>query len=203
MNLIKKLSKFLNDYYLNHINYIYLHIKKMQLPKWLDLDEPETFSEKIIYLKLRYRHPNANMYADKLFVRDFISSKIGSKYLIPLIKVYNHPSEINFDDLPQRFVLKLNHGSGMNIICKNKNKLNRKKSLELINRWYKQDYSEIGREYQYKGIKPIVYAEKYMENNKEKGDLNDYKIFCFNGVPKFIQVDIGRYSEHKRAFYDL
>lgn len=201
MNKIRKLFGVFGEYTYNYINYTYLHLKKGQIPKPLNLSNPKTFSEKIIYLKINYRHPNAQKYVNKLAVRNYVSENVGEKYLIPIIKVYEKTSDINFKELPNQFVLKLNHGSGMNIICKDKDNLDESEAMNKLKEWYNQDYFEAGGEYQYGGIEPKVFAEKYMATDEES--LKDYKVFCFNGEPKFIQVDVGRYTNHKRAFYDL
>lgn len=203
MKLLRKLAKITGPYFYNYINYIYLHLKRGQIPKPLNLATPKTFNEKLIYLKLNYRHPNAHIYADKLAVREYVKNKVGDEYLIPIIKVYDQPDDIKFEELPKQFVLKLNHGSGMNIICKDKSKLDKITALKNLEKWYSQNYYEVGGEYQYSDITTKVFAERYMETKSGSGDLNDYKIFCFDGVPKFVQVDVDRFDNHKRAFYDL
>ena len=109
--------------------------------------------------------------------------------------------EINLEDLPESFVLKGTHGSGCNIICKDKSKIDWKIELNRMRRWVKRDYSLSGREWCYKGIKPRVICERYLEESEEYG-IADYKIFCFNGQPKLIQIDTDRFHKHVKNYYD-
>lgn len=201
-DLHKKILASSGDYLYNLVCYYYLHLKKGYFPKRPDFAKPKTFNEKIIHLKNYCKHPNAQLYTDKFLVRNFVSSAIGSQYLIPLIGVYKKASEIDFSALPEKFVLKANHGSGWNIICKDKSKLNIPNTIKLLNKWLGINYYDMGRDYTYKTIEPKIVAEILMET-KNGGDLKDYKIFCFNGEPIYIQVDVDRSTNHTRAFFDL
>lgn len=161
----------------------------------------EYFGEKIQWIKL---HGNLEKYknlVDKYKVREYVSERIGKKYLIDIISVYNQADEINFEELPEKFVLKLNTGSGYNVICRDKHKLDIKKTVRKLNKWMKQDYEKIKKEPQYKGIKKKIICEEYLEN--KKGNLLDYKFFCFNGKVEFIEVDFDRFENHAMNFYDL
>jgi hypothetical protein len=138
------------------------------------------------------------MLADKVLVRPFVANAIGEKYLVPCLGVYKSVDEIDFDALPNRFILKTNHGSGWNMICKDKNTFDRKKAARLFKRWLWFNAYYLSREKQYKNIKPLIICEALLEY-----EIYDYKFFCFNGSPNFLQVDIDRFSDHKRAFYDM
>ena len=133
-------------------------------------------------------------------MRLYIAKTIGDTYLIPLLGIYNSVEEINWDLLPNKFVLKCTHGSGANIICMDKNKLDIQASKMKLNKWMKRSWYWFGREWSYKNVKPRIICEKYMVDESDK-ELKDYKIFCFNGEPKLIQVDFNRFAEHKRNIY--
>lgn len=161
----------------------------------------EYFGEKIQWIKLYGNLETYKDLVDKYRVREYVEKKIGKKYLTEIIKVYSSTNEINFEELPDRFVLKLNTGSGYNIICKDKEKINRKKVIKQLNNWLKEDYFKIKKEPQYKNIEKKIICEKYMEN--KRGELLDYKLFCFNGKAEFIEVDFDRFENHAMNFYDL
>lgn len=181
--------------------YYYEHFKHRKFPKYPNFSKPKTFNEKIIWLKLNKLYNNAYILADKYLVRDYIKDKIGDKYLIPLIGVFSNSKEINFNSLPNSFVLKTNHGSGWNILCDKKKDLNEYEIKRKLDYWLNLNYYNIGLEYQYKKIKPLIICETYLTNNKSN-PLIDYKLFCFNGLVKYIQVDIDRFTNHTRKFYD-
>ena len=154
------------------------------------------------WLKLNWKDPLATKCADKYLVREIVKEKIGEEYLNDLIGVYDSVDEIDIDKLPSKFVLKGTHGSGFNIICKDKTKMNWKEEFKKMERWLKRNYYLKKREWVYKDIKPRIICEKYLEE-KEAGELKDYKVFCFDGEPKLIQVDFDRFKEHKRNLYTL
>ncbi|MFC3904071.1 ATP-grasp fold amidoligase family protein [Clostridium disporicum] len=166
----------------------------------LDLSDPKTFGAKIHWIK---KYGNIERYkdlVDKYRVREYIEQMIGDKYLVKLYGVYESTSEINIDNLPNSFVLKCNQGSGEVIICKDKSRFDWNKARKLLDEWIEIDYYSITKEVQYKDIERRIICEEYLED--ESGSLRDYKIFCFNGVPKYIQVDSDRFSDHKRDFYN-
>ena len=166
----------------------------------LKKDRIEYFGEKIQWLKLYGNLETYEDLADKYLVRDYVEKEIGSKYLIELIDVYDSTKEINFDQLPKSFVLKLNTGSGCNIICKDKDYFDKDKAIKKLNKWLKEDFSKQKKEPQYKNIKKKILCEKYMEDNQ--GQLLDYKFFCFNGKVEFLKVNFDRFEGHKINFYD-
>lgn len=166
--------------------------------KGLNLKHPSTFNEKLNCLKLLDYYYDYSVFADKYAVREFVIQRIGREYLIPLLGVYNSAEEINFDILPQEFILKTNHGSGWNIICLDKGQLNLKKTKQKLNKWLKYNAYYLSREKQCKNIKPLILCEKLLQFN-----IYDYKFFCFKGEPFLVQVDIDRFTNHKRAFYNM
>lgn len=164
--------------------------------KPLNLNNPTTFNEKIQWLKLYYRNPLLTICSDKLRVRDYVKEKIGVRYLNELLKIYNHPREINWFELPRQFVLKLNHDSGSVAIIKDKNTANKEKVTKKLSYRYRINYGKFNQEWGYINIKPkVLLVEKYL------GEVRDYKVFCFNGVPKMIQVDLDRFTNHTRNLY--
>lgn len=183
-----------------------LYIKWMFLfykGKKLNLKNPKTFNEKIQFLKLYVNTPDdCTIMADKYEVREYITSKIGAEYLIPLIGVWNNFDEIDFSKLPDKFVLKTTHDSGGVFVCKDKSRINMKAVKDNFERRLNIDYYKIGREQQYKNVPHRIIAEKFMVD--ESGtDLKDYKFFCFNGEPKILKVDFEREIEHRANYYDL
>ncbi len=159
----------------------------------LSLAFPQTFNEKLQWLKLYDRQPEYTVMVDKYKARDYISEKIGSQYLIPLLGVWNHPDEIDFDALPDKFVLKCNHNSGRGMcICKDKSTLHRKKVKANLKRGLHQDYYLTGREWPYKDVPRKIIAEQFMKS--DAGGLTDYKVHCFNGEPKLILVCKDRFT---------
>lgn len=164
---------------------------KSKFGKELNLENPQTFNEKQQWLKLYYRRPDYTMMADKYAVRPYIAEKIGEEYLVPLLGVWDDPDDIDFDALPEQFVLKCNHNSGLGMcICKDKSKLNVEKVKAELKKGLAEDYSVASREWQYRDIPRKIIAEKYMkdaEQNEQTGIIN-YKVSCFNGEPKYIYV---------------
>lgn len=159
----------------------------------LNLDNPQTFNEKLQWLKLYNRRPEYTMMADKFLVRDYIAKTLGEKYLIPLLGVWDDPDEIDFDALPDRFVLKCNHNSGLGMcICKDKSKLDFEKVRKDLRRGLKQDYYLTGREWPYRDVPRKILAEEYLEVSGD--DLPDYKFHCFNGKVRLILVCCDRFS---------
>jgi len=169
--------------------------------KRLDINNPCTFNEKLQWLKIYDKNPLYNMFVDKYEVREHISKTIGSEYLIPLYGIWDKVDEIDFNKLPESFALKCTHGSTSNIICRSKENLSIIDAKESLNKWLRKNWYWFGREWPYKDVRPRIMAEKYMTDETD-AELMDYKIFCFNGVPKIIQVHFNRHSNHKANFYD-
>lgn len=174
---------------------------KKRTGKILNLNNPKTFNEKIQWLKLYDNSPLKTKLADKYLVREWIKEEIGEEYLIPLLGVWDNFDDIDFDKLPESFVLKANHGCAWNIIVKDKTKFDKTKAKKKFDKWMKRNYAyKAGLELQYKDITPKIIAEKYIVDSK--GELNDYKTLCFNGEPKFIWIDCGRFKNRTENIYD-
>lgn len=167
----------------------------------LNLKNPLTFNEKLQWLKLYNRQPEYTVMVDKVKAKEYVAEKIGPKYIIPTLGIWDDPDDIDFDVLPNQFVLKCNHNSGLGMcICKDKSKLDIPKVKANLRRGLKQNYFLYGREWPYKDVPRKILAERFMVD--ESGiELKDYKVFCFDGEPEVIEVDYGRFTEHKRNFY--
>lgn len=165
----------------------------LSLRKKLQLNPPVLYNEKLQWLKLYDRRPEYVTMVDKYAVKDYVANIIGKEYVIPSICRYETPQKIEWDKLPNQFVLKTNHDGGGNgiVVCKNKNELNKRKALRELSRSFNRNTYLIGREWPYKQVKRCVFAEQYMEDNTTK-DLRDYKFFCFNGEVKALFVATNR-----------
>jgi len=168
----------------------------------LNLDSPEGFNQKLQWLKVRWYDPLAIQCADKLTVREYVTVKIGEKYLNELYGQYDSFESIDFNELPDTFVLKTNHGSGSIILCQDKCSFDKPEASRKFKKWLKTNYYWFSREWVYKTIKPRIIAERFLldENNQPP---RDYKIYCFHGEPKLIVVIIDRFSSPKENYYDL
>ena len=174
---------------------------KQKLGKELDLKNPKTYNEKIQWQKLYDNDKKRTIYSDKYLVRAFVKNTIGEKYLVSLLGVWNKFSEIDFDKLPQKFVLKANHGCGWNVVVIDKSKIDYLDLYEKFDKWMNINFAyRVGLEMQYKDINPKIIAEEYLENFE--GDVYDYKVFCFNGKAKYIMFLSDRKKSLKMAFYD-
>ncbi|WP_078429777.1 ATP-grasp fold amidoligase family protein [Alkalihalobacterium alkalinitrilicum] len=174
---------------------------RARLGKELNLRNPNTFNEKLQWLKIYDRNPKYTTLVDKYEVRKHVSNTIGKEYLIPLLGVYDKVDEIDITTLPNEFVLKCTHDSGGIVICKNKNNFDVELAREKLRRSINKNYFYQYREWPYKNVNPKIVCEKYMVDESGK-ELKDYKIFCFNGEPKIIQVDFNRFTGHTRNLYD-
>lgn len=178
---------------------------KRRTGRHINFKNPITFNDKLQWIKLYDRKEQYINMADKYEAKKIVSELIGEKYIIPTLGVYDTFDEIDFDALPQQFVLKCTHNSGNLCICKDKDKFDYDSAKKELEQGLKKDYSWLGREWVYKKIPHRIIAEQYMED--ESGyELKDYKIFNFTGggygANQIIQVDYGRFSEHKRRFYN-
>lgn len=184
----------------------YLEIAyRIAMGKKLPLDNPQTYNEKLQWLKLYDRKPIYTQMVDKVEAKKYAASIIGEQHIIPTLGVWERFDDIDFDKLPNQFVLKCTHDSGGLVICKDKAKLNKERARSIINGCLKNNYFWGQREWPYKGVKPRILAEKYMVD--ESGyELKDYKWFCFGGEPKalFIATDRSNPNEDtKFDFFDM
>lgn len=184
---------------------IFLKIKYyLKMGKRLDVNNPKTFNEKLQWLKINDQKPEYTNMVDKYLVRKYISNKIGEEYLIDLLGVYNNFDEIDFNSLPDQFVLKPNHTSGDVFICKDKTSINFPQLRKQVNNWLKCNYYWVHREWPYKNIQPKIICEKFMVDDSGV-ELKDYKIMCFNGKAKCLFVGLNRNSPTglNVDFYDM
>lgn len=171
----------------------------------LDLDNPKTYNEKLQWLKLHDRNPLYTKLVDKYEVKKYVAEKIGSRYVIPTLGVWDSFDQIDFDSLPNQFVLKCTHDSGGLVICKEKRLFDIEYARRKINSSLRQNYYYVHREWPYKNVKPRIIAEEYMEDTIT-GELRDYKFFCFGGIPKALFIASDRQdltTDTKFDFYDM
>ena len=212
---MNKILKYLKNpnlilYKLDTLNLIRINDKKylktfykIRMDKELNLDNPKSFNEKLQWLKLYDKNPEYTKLVDKYEVKKIVSEKIGEEYVIPTLGVWDNFDEIDFDKLPNEFVLKCTHDSGSVVICTDKTKLDISSIKEKINECLRKNYYYSGREWPYKNVKPRIIAEKYMRDG-ENLDLKDYKLMCFNGKVKCSFVCSNRNSKKGLCvnFYD-
>lgn len=209
LNKLNRLEKCIQNGVNNYEELLTKEQYKMELCQWyrnafreeLDLDNPVTYNQKIQWMKLYGMTPLITELVDKYTVREWVSKKIGEKYLIPLLGVWDHFDEIEFEKLPKQFVLKCNHGSGWNDIITNKDAWNKYAARKKFDRWMNMNFAyHGGLELQYKDIVPRIMAEKYMVDSN--GEFNDYKFMCFDGKVKLFWVDTDRATDHRRDVFD-
>ena len=172
---------------------------KARVGKKLDLKNPKTFNEKIQWLKIHDHNPVYTDLVDKYKVRAYVAEKIGESYLIPLLGVWDHAEDIDFNNLPNQFVLKCNHDSGSVIVCKDKSKFDREAAVKSLSWHLKQNLYWWGREWPYKNIQPKVIAEQYLEDSSTK-ELRDYKFFVIGGEVKALFVATDRQADSPTTF---
>ena len=179
-----------------------LKFYKKATGKDLNLENPITLSEKLNWYKLNGRIPLMQQCADKIAMREYVTEKGYSDCLNEIHGVYTRVKDIDIDALPEKFALKAAHGSHMNIIVTDKSKENWKQHKMMMSTWLRQNIAWGGREWVYKDMPRRIVAEKYLED--ASGELRDYKFFCFNGKPAYMQYDSGRYhGMHLRNYYDM
>ncbi|MBR4961232.1 MAG: glycosyl transferase [Clostridia bacterium] len=217
MNFVRKIVKYLTHprkiiVYLNSHGFGRLFPDEFYLKclyrecigKKLDLENPETFNEKLQWLKLHNRRPEYTVMVDKYAVKDYIAEKIGGEYSIPTLGVWESFDDIDFNALPEKFVLKCTHDSGGLVICRDKSTFDREAARKKICRSLKRNYYWFGREWPYKNVKPQILAEQYMEEKNKRSiaeSLNVYKVFTFGGKPRLIQMIQGDKTVHEVIDY--
>ena len=173
---------------------------KARMGKELNLNNVKTYNEKLQWLKLYNRNPMHTMMVDKIKVKDYVAKKIGNQYIIPTLEIWNNPNQINFEELPNKFVLKCNHNSGKGMcICKNKANLNFKLVKKDLFKGLKEDYYLKSREWPYKNVPRKILAEKYIEDRE--GKLIDYKFFCFDGFVYCVMACTERQTGNPKFFF--
>lgn len=173
-----------------------------RFPNWKN---PKTYSEKLQWLKLYDRNPEYTKMVDKYAVKDYVANKIGGEYVIPTLGVWDRPEDIEWDKLPNQFVLKTTHGGGNDgvVICRDKATFDKQHAVDLLNKDLKSDLYIVWREWPYKNVPKRIIAEKYIEPNSETNDLSDYKFFCFNGEVKGLFVATERQNPNEEVKFDF
>lgn len=221
MSIVSKVKKGLRLLYDSNFRWTYLagqglydswdderYIKKYfecTMGKKLDLENPKTFNEKLQWLKLHDRNPEYVKMVDKYLAKEYVAGIIGKEYIIPTLGVWDRAEDIDFEELPNKFVLKCNHNSGLGMcICTDKSKLDIPRTRALLNKGLAQNYYLHGREWPYKDVKRRIIAEQYMEDNPDSKELTDYKLMCFNGKVKCSFTCTSRYAKDglKVTFFD-
>lgn len=167
--------------------------------KYPNIDKPANFSEKLQWLKLNDRKKIYTKLVDKYEVKEYVKNIVGEQYIIPTLGVYEKFDDINFNSLPNQFVIKATHDSGGVVICKNKNEIDLNMTREKINNSLRKDYYRTWREWPYKDVKRRIIIEKYMET--ETGELEDYKFYCFNGKVDYVMYCFDRESGNTKFYY--
>ena len=185
-HMLKKMTRFLPDKLYIQLKYFYRFHK---LP---NLDKPQTFNEKLQWLKLYDRKPIYTTMVDKFEAKGFIANIIGEKYIVPTLGVWDNFDDIDFGKLPEQFVLKCTHDSGGLVIVRDRSKFDKKEAKKKLESSLKRNYYWNGREWPYKNVKPRIIAEIYLnDGNCHELNLIEYKFFCFDGEPRFLMVSKG------------
>lgn len=192
---LKGIIRYLPDKSYLKIKYAYIFKKK------LDLKNPLTFNEKLQWLKLYNRNPIYTKLVDKYEVKKYVSDQLGEGCVAKVYGIYDNFEAINFDTLPNSFVIKCTHDSGGIIVCKDKSTLNIDEARKKINECLFRDFYSLGREWPYKNVPKRILIEEYLSDESDM-ELKDYKIYCFNGKAKYIHLDYDRFKNHHRNMYD-
>ena len=185
---------------------LFLELKfRLMMGHKLDLKNPKTFNEKLQWLKLYNRKPEYTTMVDKYAVKQYVADKIGEEYIIPTLGVWDKPEDIDWDALPNQFVLKTTHGGGGGgvVICKDKSIIDIDDAIKKLKQSLKQDIFLSLREWPYKDVPKRIIAEEYMTDGGDNKELKDYKFFCFNGNPYCLKIDFDRYIGHRANYYDM
>ena len=177
----------------------------LKMGKKLDLSNPRTYNEKLQWLKLYNRRPEYTMMVDKYLVKDYVASIIGAEYVVPTLGVWDRPENIEWDKLPQKFVLKTTHGGGSNgvVVCKDQSTFDKAGAISKLKASMKKDIYRSLKEWPYKNVQKRIIAESFVEPDPLSNDLPDYKFFCFDGVVKALFVGTERSSgDVKFDYYD-
>ena len=169
----------------------------------LRLDNPQTYSEKLQWLKLYNHRPEYTTMVDKYAVKQYVSNIIGEEHIIPTYGVWDRPEDIEWEVLPNRFVLKTTHDSGGIVICRDKNLIDKSAAEKKLNDALEHDFYSVNREWPYKNVPRRIIAEQYIESNAESHDLPDYKFFCFDGEVKALFVATERQNPNEEVKFDF
>lgn len=175
---------------------------RIAMKKKLNLKDPKTFNEKLQWLKLYDRKPEYATLVDKYEAKQYMAERIGEEYIIPTLGVWDQFDDIDFDSLPEQFVLKCTHDSGGLVICRDKRKLDLQAAKKTIEKCLKTNYYWGKREWPYKNVKPRIIAEQYLQT-PEGTDLLDYKFFCFQGEPRVMYISNDHGADPRTDFFDM
>ncbi len=193
--ILKKCAYLLPDkLYLSLRYYMTFH----RFPNW---EAPQTYNEKLQWLKLHDHHPRYHRMADKAAVKDYVREVLGADYGIPTLGLWDRVEDIDWEALPRRFVLKCTHDSGSVVLCPDKGKLDREAAISLLSRGLATDYYREYREWPYQDARRQIIAEEYLQDD-QGNPPDDYKVMCFGGQPKLVILHQGRFGEHTMDFYD-
>lgn len=168
----------------------------------LDLENPQTFNEKLNWIKLYDHNPLYTLLVDKYRVKEYVAERIGKEYVIPTLAVYHSVDEIDIDELPNQFVLKCNHDSGSIAICRDKATFDLEAAKKKLGEGLKHNFYWEAREWAYKNVEPVIFAEQYMESEYGK-DLPDYKFFAFDGEVKALYIATERFNKDAETCFDF
>ena len=194
--ILKKMTNILPDELFLRLEYF------RRFKRFLNLKDPKSFNEKLQWLKLHDRKPEYTRMVDKYEAKQYVAERIGEEYIIPTLGVWECFDDIDFDSLPEQFVLKCTHDSGGLVICRDKAKLDIAAARKKINESLKNNYFWHRREWPYKNVKPRIIAETYMEDT-QTAELRDYKFFCFDGEVKALFVATERYADNEETKFDF
>ncbi len=198
-SLVRSGARILPDEFQTAINIIRdFHVKFGRYPNVL---APRSFSEKALARKIFDRRPQLTRWADKYAVKDYVAAKIGTAALPRLYHVTANPSDIPFDKLPAKYVVKATHGSGWVYLVRDATSVNRREVISECNKWLRASYYDFSKEWAYKNIPPRIIVEEFLDSGNG-GPPSDYKFFVFGGKAQFVQVDVNRFTDHRRNFYD-
>ena len=200
MRFLIRISPYIKDEY--RIKTIMERLYYLKTNQRFRFKNAKKYTEKLQLYKFWLKNKDFEKYTAKIRVREWIGQVLGEDYLIPVYKVWDSTDEITLDDLPEEFVIKTNHGAGMNLVVNKKDDLDVKDLCKKSKGWLSKNFCYCnGFEYQYEKITPLLYAEKKIAN--KEGELPEYKFLCFDGIPYFCMVDLDRFGKHKRNIYDL
>lgn len=194
--LLYKLMLFLPDKW-----YIMLKFYK-NFGRFPNIKNPITFNEKLQWLKLHDRNPLYTKLVDKYEAKRYVADIIGKEYVIPTLGVWDRAEDIDFDALPNQFVLKATHDSGRVIICRDKSTLDRRSAIEQMRQSLERDFYSVTREWPYKNVPRRIIAEQLLVDDSGADDIKDYKFFCFDGNVEFLKVDFNRFIQHRANYFD-
>lgn len=178
---------------------------RLKLGRKLDLDHPKRYTEKLQWLKLYDRKPEYATMVDKVAVKEYVANIIGKEYVIPTLGVWDNPEEIDWDGLPDKFVLKTAHGGGGTsvLICDDKSHFDKRDAIRKLNAHMKDNVYKKYREWPYKHVPHRVLAEQLLEKDCNYNDIPDFKFYCFNGKPKVLLMATNRFTSHNFNYYDM